>query len=331
MIRTETTLPSGTRVSWLEAGPADGHPVVLLHGGGADNAALSWGPTLQLLSEQGYRAIAPDHPGYGRSPRPRCYATMANQIAYVNEFIDSLELGEYDLAGVSMGGGMAIGHVLARPGRVRKLALVASYGYQSTLAAQPLMMMGSWMPGLIESIQWTSWNPFLVSFGLTAVLTNSVISDELAAGVRNAALETPALATFNEFQRHELGPLGNRTDFSDRLREITQPVLLIHGEHDMIFPSNDAVKAAGLFPNAQLELLPGVGHWAQRDDPVAVHALLLDFLAEGLPGALDSGTAEDLYADAHQVLPGTVVDLPEVGADSARPDLRIVRPGSPAA
>ena len=275
MIRNETTLPSGTRVSWLEAGPANGHPVVLLHGGGADNALLSWGPTMQLLAAEGYRAIAPDHPGYGRSPRPRGYATMANQIAYVTEFIDSLELEEHDLAGVSMGGGMAIGYVLARPQRVRKLALVASYGYQSTLAAQPFMMMGSWLPGLIESIQWTSWTPFLVGFGMTAVLTKSVVSDELAAGVRNAALETPALATFNEFQRHELGPLGNRTDFSDRLGEITQPVLLIHCEHDTIYPSNDAAAAAELFPNAQLELLPGVGHWAQRDDAENVHALRL--------------------------------------------------------
>lgn len=317
MIRTETILPSGTRVSWLEAGSADGHPVVLLHGGGADNAALSWGPTLGLLADQGYRAIAPDHPGYGRSPRPRGYATMQNQIAYVGEFLDFLDLPEHDLVGVSMGGGMAIGHTLARPDRVRRLSLIASYGYQRTLAAQPLMMMGSWMPWLTETIQWTSWNPFLVGFGLTAVLSKSVVSDELSAGVRNAALETPALATFNEFQRHELGPLGNRTDFTHRLGELTHPVLLIHGEHDVIFPANDAVRAAGLFPNAQLELLPGVGHWAQRDDPEAVHSLLLDFLATGLPGAQGAEAAEDLYQEADLVVPGVVVDFTGVIAEPA--------------
>lgn len=282
MSRFVTTLPSGTRVSWLEAGPQDGHPVVLLHGGGADNAALSWGPTMELLAEHGYRAIAPDHPGYGLSPRLHGYATMQGQIDYVVEFIDSLNLPEHDLVGVSMGGGMAIGYALACPDRVRRLALVASYGYQQTLMAQPMLMAGSWLPGLAESIQWTSWNPFLVGFGLTAVLSKSVVSDELSAGVRNAALETPALATFNEFQRHELGLLGNRTDFTARLGEIDQPVLLIHGARDTIFPANDAVRAARLFTNAQLEVLPGVGHWAQRDDPEAVHALLFDFLGEEL-------------------------------------------------
>lgn len=310
MIRTETTLPSGTRVSWLEAGPADGHPVVLLHGGGADNAALSWGPTMCLLAEQGYRAIAPDHPGYGRSPRPRHFASMENQVDYVVEFIEFLDLPEHDLVGVSMGGGMAIGFMLRRPEKVRKLALIASYGYQRTLAAQPLAMVASWMPGLTEMIQLTSWNPFLVGFGLTAVLCKSVISDELSNGVRNAALETPALSTFNEFQRHELGPLGNRTDYSNRLGDIKHPVLLMHGEYDTIFPSTDAVRAAELFPNAQLELLPGVGHWAQRDDPETVHALLLDFLAEGLSGAHGAEDAEDLYQQANRVVvPGVVVDI----------------------
>lgn len=321
MIRTETTLPSGTQVSWLEAGPAHGHPVVLLHGGGADNATLSWGPTMSLLAEQGYRAIAPDHPGYGRSPRARGYATMERQIDYVTEFLDVLDLGTHDLVGVSMGGGMAIGYALAHPERVRRLGLVASYGYQTTLAAQPFMMMGSWMPWLTETIQWTSWNPFLVGFGLTAVLSKSVVSDELAAGVRSAALETSALATFNEFQRHELGPLGNRTDFSYQLADLEMPVLLVHGEHDVIFPATDAVRAADLFPNAQLELLPGVGHWAQRDDPEAVHGLLFNFLASGQTG--EKADVIELVADPEPVV--------EVESVVSQPALRVVKGGFPAA
>ncbi|MDO5498461.1 MAG: alpha/beta hydrolase [Propionibacteriaceae bacterium] len=281
MKRNDTTLASGQRISWLEAGPADGHPVVLLHGGGADNATLSWGPTVNLLAEQGYRAIAPDHPGYGQSARAKEHASMESQVDYAIEFIDSLELPVHDLVGVSMGGAMGIGYTLERSDRVRRLALVASYGYQRALAAQSLLMLGSWLPGLTESIQWTSWNPLLVGFGLTTVLTKSVVPDDLAAGVQQAALESHALATFNEFQRSELGPLGNRTDYSAVLGQITQPVLLMHGEHDMIFPAADAVRAAGLFPNAELHLLPEVGHWAQRDDPDAVHSLLLDFLGTG--------------------------------------------------
>jgi pimeloyl-ACP methyl ester carboxylesterase len=125
-----------------------------------------------------------------------------------------------------------------------------------------------------------SWNPLTVGFGLMAVLNKSVVSDELAAGVRAAALDTRALATFNEFQRDELGPLGNRTDYSSKLGEISQPVLLLHGQHDVIFPVSDAVKAQRLLPNARLEILPGVGHWAQRDDPERVHEMLTSFLTD---------------------------------------------------
>lgn len=281
MIRNETMLPSGQCISWLDAGPADGLPIVLLHGGGADSANLSWKPALDVLATHGRRVIAPDHPGYGFSPRSTEPATMANQIDYVASFLEMLELDSYDLVGVSMGGGMAIGHTLAVGRRVRRLVLVASYGYSSALAAQPFLMAGSWLPGLTETIQLTSWNPFLIGFGMTGVMTKSVVSDEIAMGIQQAALETPALATFNEFQRHEMGLLGNRTDFSDRLGEITQPVMLIHGEHDMIFPASDTVRAASLFPDVRLELLPRVGHWAPRDDPDAVNGLLLDFLGDG--------------------------------------------------
>lgn len=281
LMRNETVLTNGQQVSWIEGGPADGPAVVLLHGGGADNALLSWGPTIEVLVAEGYHVIAPDHPGYGRSPKSIRFATMENQVTYVNQFIAELGLTEYDLFGVSMGGAMAIGHTLAFPHQVRRLGLIASYGYQATLAAQPLMMIGSWVPWLSETIQAISWNPYVVGFGMMAVLSKSVVSDALSAGVREAALDTRAMATFNEFQRHELGPLGNRTDYSKRLGEITQPTLVIHGEHDMIFPVTDAHKAAQLLPNARLEVLPGVGHWAQRDDPEAVHALMLEFLAEG--------------------------------------------------
>jgi pimeloyl-ACP methyl ester carboxylesterase len=286
LMRNMTKLPSGQQVSWIEAGPGDGHTVVLLHGGGADNAMLSWGSTIELLAECGYHVVAPDHPGYGQSPKAYRYATMQNQVNYVNEFLLDRGIEEYDLVGISMGGGMAIGHTLANPDKVRRLALIASYGYQATLAAQPFMMVGSWCPWLTETIQFISWNPYTVGFGLMAVLSKSVVSDELANAVREAALETRALATFNEFQRHELGPLGNRTDYSSRLGEIAQPVLLLHGEHDMIFPVSDAEKAARLLPNARLDILPGVGHWAQRDDPDRVHEALLGFLAEDR-GAVD--------------------------------------------
>lgn len=278
--RNMTKLSSGQQVSWIEAGPPDGHAVVLLHGGGADNAALSWGATVEILAECGYHVVAPDHPGYGQSPKSRGYATMQNQVNYVNEFLGERGLEEYDLVGISMGGAMAIGHTLAHPDKVRRLGLIASYGYQATLAAQPFMMFGSWCPWLTETIQLMSWNPYTVGFGLMTVLSKSVVSDELAADVRAAALNTRALATFNEFQRHELGPLGNRTDYSDRLSEITQPVLLLHGEHDVIFPVSDAEKAQRLLPNARLEVLSGVGHWVQRDDPDRVHEVLMGFFSE---------------------------------------------------
>ena len=82
------------RVSYLEWLP-DGPPVsavVLLHGGGVDNASLSWGGLGPALAAAGHRVVAPDHPGFGHSPAPPWPATQANLVTYVGRFVEALRL-----------------------------------------------------------------------------------------------------------------------------------------------------------------------------------------------------------------------------------------------
>lgn len=76
----------GMRISCLTAGKS-GQSLVLLHGGGVDNAILSWEPCLQQLAEE-YRVFAPDLPGYGRSSKPN----ITYSIDYYVEFLHSLSI-----------------------------------------------------------------------------------------------------------------------------------------------------------------------------------------------------------------------------------------------
>ncbi|MCW5954174.1 MAG: alpha/beta fold hydrolase, partial [Propionibacteriaceae bacterium] len=69
-------------LEWLPDGQAKAD-VLLLHGGGADCAELSWGGVGPVLAEAGYRVIAPDHPGYGESPLPGWTASQERLVAYV--------------------------------------------------------------------------------------------------------------------------------------------------------------------------------------------------------------------------------------------------------
>lgn len=119
------------RVSYLEWGdpvrPAI-CDVLLLHGGGLDSAWLSWGGFGPALAEAGYRVIAPDHPGYGQSPPASWAASQDRLVAYVGEIVETLALRDYVVGGLSLGGGMTIGHVLDRPADIKGTLLFGSYG-----------------------------------------------------------------------------------------------------------------------------------------------------------------------------------------------------------
>lgn len=69
-------------------------------------------------------------------------------------------------------------------------------------------------------------------------------------------------------------------DLRPRLGEISCPALLIQGEKDVGVRPRHTIEAARRIPDARLELLPGNGHWSNRQSPEIVNALIRDFLAE---------------------------------------------------
>jgi pimeloyl-ACP methyl ester carboxylesterase len=113
---------SGRRVHVIEAG--EGPPVLFLHGSSTSSLSL-----LPLLERpEGVRAIAVDRPGFGlsepvRVPRAR-FRDAA--IEFLDEVVDELGLASSAIAGNSMGGTWALWYALARPDRVRRLALLGS-------------------------------------------------------------------------------------------------------------------------------------------------------------------------------------------------------------
>ena len=133
--RTSITLPHST-VSTLEWRPEceSAVPVLLLHGGGADSAELSWGAVGAALAAAGHRVFAPDHPGFGRSARAEWPLTQERLVRHVGELVDGLGLHDYAIAGLSLGGGMTLGHLLDQPGRARSAVLLGCYGLMPRLA-----------------------------------------------------------------------------------------------------------------------------------------------------------------------------------------------------
>lgn len=278
-------LPWGT-VSYLEwPGEPGARTVLLLHGAGVDSAELSWGALGSELAAAGHRVLAPDHPGYGAStPGP---TTQQGLVDYVGRFVDALDLGSHVVAGLSLGGGLAIGHGLARPDAVRGAVLLGSYGLMPRLSDGPFSVVR-------QVFTWA-----LVRTGLLAVLSqamvhsNAALDASLAALIRDPAQRTPELLaqvraaaraghgldTFARWQRSEVRWDRLASDYRDRLPGFRPPALIVHGDQDSSVPIARAVAAQALIPGARLRIVTGAGHWVQRDQPAAVLAAMREFMA----------------------------------------------------
>jgi 4,5:9,10-diseco-3-hydroxy-5,9,17-trioxoandrosta-1(10),2-diene-4-oate hydrolase len=103
----------------------EGFPLLLLHGGANDWS--DWNSNIDPLSQH-YRVYAPDLVGYGLSDQPEADYTMSYFVNFLYNFTQALELKRANLAGYSVGGGIALGFALRFPGRVEKLILVDSTG-----------------------------------------------------------------------------------------------------------------------------------------------------------------------------------------------------------
>lgn len=278
MAETQQLDLDGTHICCLTAGEG-GSPVVLLHGGGVDSARLSWGQTIDPLAE-GHRVFAPDLPGYGQSDKPDVLYSLDYYAQWLAELLDNLQLEQVSLVGLSLGGGIALNFTLQHPQRVSRLVLVSPYGIMPRLAWQRLSYLYVHSP----INEWSLWtlrqSRQMVRWTLLAGLISSPerLSDELVEAVYQAAREPDAGKAFASFQRHEVGWNGLRTDFTNRLSEITIPTLFIQGEKDTAVPLKYAQQASERMRNARLLVLSECKHWPQRDKTDEFNQAVASFL-----------------------------------------------------
>lgn len=261
--------------------------MVLLHGAGVDNASLSWGDIGPRLAEAGYRVIAPDHPGHGQSPPARQPVTQERLVAYVAEFVDGMGLDRYVIGGLSLGGGMTIGHVLDRPERVTGAMLLGSYGIMPRLSdgllsgLRQLVTWGTVRTGLLKAVtRWVGTNRAAMTRSMHALIKDPrQLTDALMDEIMTAAAQPDGFDAFDQWQRDQVRWNLLRTDYTPRLVEVSCPVLIIHGDRDPGVPVARARAAAELIPDAQLKVVGGAGHWVQRDHPDVVLDAMTEFMS----------------------------------------------------
>jgi pimeloyl-ACP methyl ester carboxylesterase len=274
------TLADGLRVRVVETGPADGAPVLLLHGWAC--SAYSYRHQLPALARAGFRAIAVDLKGHGLTDKPlapEAYSRAA-MTAFAEGVADALELDRFALVGHSLGGGIATRYALEHPERVSRLAALSAVGFGRILFV-PLVraLPGAAVEPLLPYLM-PRWLYRLVLWGVTGSLQQYTEHDVAQYWAATQFPEFPVVLwrLAREYGWAELQPVER-----ERLR---MPLLSVYGSDDRVVRSVAGRRAMGAAEaladvggQVEAHVIVGAGHAAHEEAPDEITRLLLAFLA----------------------------------------------------
>lgn len=278
--RAQEVLAMGIRTAYLEAGPADAPPILLLHGLGATNASLL--PCLSDLSRD-HRVLAPDLPGFGQSEAPAASYTPAWYAAWVEAFQHAVGARRAVVLGNSLGGRVALEAGLTHPRSVRGLVLLtpspafrrlrqlvpAARLMRPELAHLPVRLNHRLV---VESIRGMFSDPDRLSTSWY-----DAAADECVRVFRSSAHR---VSFFSVARQIFLEEAHGRNGFWDRLAGLEPPALFLWGDRDRLVPASFARHVTDALPLAHSVVLEDSGHVPQFEHPEATMALVRGFLAE---------------------------------------------------
>ncbi|MER5383406.1 alpha/beta hydrolase [Streptomyces sp. NPDC002688] len=267
------TTSDGTDIFYKDLG--SGQPVVFSHGWPLNSDA--WEGQLRLVAENGFRGIAHDRRGHGRSAQTWQGNTMDRYADDLAELIEALDLDDVILVGHSTGGGEVARYIGRHgTGRVAKAVLLG--------AVPPVMLKSDTNP---------EGTPIDAFDGIRAGVEadRSQFYQDLATPFYGANREgaTVSQGKRDEFwlQSMQAGLKAaydcikqfSETDFTEDLAKIDVPTLIAHGDDDQIVPLGAAaLKTAQLVKDATLKVYPGAPHGLVGAFEQAFNADLLDFI-----------------------------------------------------
>lgn len=270
------TTKDGTEIFYKDWGPKTAQPIVFHHGWPL--SADDWDNQMLYFLEKGFRVIAHDRRGHGRSTQTATGNEMDTYAADVAELAAALDLKNAVHIGHSTGGG-EVAHYVARAekGRVAKAVLIG--------AVPPVMVKSDKNPGGLPIEVFDGFRAALVAnraqfyvdiptgpfFGFNrdgAKVSQGAIDNWWRQGMMGGAkAHYDCIKAFSE------------TDFTEDLKAIDVPVLVMHGEDDQIVPIADsALLAIKLLKQGTLKVYEGLPHGMCTTHPEVVNPDLLAFI-----------------------------------------------------
>lgn len=277
------------RMAYMDVKPAqpNGKTVVLFHG--KNFGSDYWAGTMRALSAQGYRVIAPDQIGFGKSSKPEIHYTFAMLADNTTRLLDHLKVGRVAVVANSMGGMLGVHFARRNPERVNALVLENPLGLEDYVLSIPPQKTSDLVT--LEMAQTPmSYRNFIKGYFPANFKPEYERFVEQFARVQQSS-EYPRFAHVSAltYQMIYDGPIYNE------LPKLTMPTLLVIGQLDRTvfgrrFAPPEVVKPLGNFPQlgkASQQRIPGaklvefeaVGHAPHLEVPERFHSVVLEFLA----------------------------------------------------
>ncbi len=266
----------GTPIFYKDWGPKDAQPIVFHHGWPL--SADDWDAQMMFFLSKGFRVVAHDRRGHGRSGQASEGHDMDTYAADAAAVYEALDLKNAVHIGHSTGGGEVVRYVVKHgAGRVAKAVLVS--------AVPPLMLKTEANPGGL---------PIEVfdSFRAGTAANRAQFFRDVAAGpfygFNREGVEPQEGVIQNWWRQGMMGSVKahydgikafSETDFTEDLKAITVPTLVLHGDDDQVVPIADSAPlSAALVKGSQLKIYPGFPHGMLTTHADVINPDLLAFI-----------------------------------------------------
>jgi len=249
---------------YLDPNPDANQVVLLLHGLGANSS--SWTLQFEALKEMGFRAIAVDVPGFGKSKYDGDGWNFKRIASHIADLINNLHTGPVHVVGLSMGGVIAQQFAFDHPKLIKKLVLV------STFAVLRPGSISEWLYFIRRAI-------VVHTLGLDTqakIVSNRVFPHPDQEVLRKMVEEQISLADSRAYRAamRNLGLFDSRR----QLKKIAMPTLIVSGGDDSTVSVNHQALLAKMITGAKHVVIPGAGHAVTIDHYESFNSILLEFL-----------------------------------------------------
>lgn len=251
--------------AFLEAGT--GTPLLMLHG--FMGSAACWLPLMNTLQSQ-MRCVALDLLGFGDSAKPKIRYDIAQEVAFVRQFVQARDLGACYLLGHSFGGWVAAAYAIAYPDLVKGLILAAPAGIRDDSFC-----------GRYDHLRPILWDTPVIDWILTAIapFANRTSQRDTLQKIRWMRQELMAQPAARSFLMDRLRPEDAIDTVEREIHRIQVPTLVIAGDRDDTIPLWHCETYANRIPNAKLVVLPDADHSLPRDHAPQLASQIQPFLA----------------------------------------------------